>query len=210
MKLYMYEHCPFCARVRMICGLKNLALDTSIILADDFEIPVRLVGKKGVPILERLDGTHMAESLDIVKYVDSLDDPILSAHPDAAIEGWLPQAWLAAAKIFVPRFALAEFAEFATPAARDFYRSREERDFGDLDDLLLASDSLYASMASKLEALETSLAHKPTFSLSDVRLFPMLRSLTIAKGLSFPEGVRNYVDRIAAVSGVALFDDRAI
>ena len=26
MKLYVYDHCPFCVRARMIFGLKNLAL----------------------------------------------------------------------------------------------------------------------------------------------------------------------------------------
>lgn len=121
------------------------------------------------------------ESLDIVKYVDLLDERILSEQSDDAIEGWLPQAWLTAAKIFVPRFALAEFAEFATSAARDFYRAREEHDSGDLDNLLLETDSLNRSMINKLDELESALTHQQAFSLSDVRLFSMLRSLTIAK-----------------------------
>ncbi len=210
MKLYMYEHCPFCARVRMVCGLKNLSLDTAIILADDADTPIQLVGKKGVPILQKADGTHMTESLAIVRYLDTLDDPLLSNLPDAAIEAWLPTAWLPAAKLFVPRFAQAEFAEYATPSARDFYRSHEERDFGDINGLLAASISMASSMMTKLDDLAPLLTRRTSFSLSDVRLFPMLRSLTIARPVAMPGSVRDYIDRISFVSGVTLFDDQAI
>lgn len=42
MKLYVYDHCPFCAKARMIFGLKSLPLELSFLArreqvdADDF------------------------------------------------------------------------------------------------------------------------------------------------------------------------------
>jgi glutaredoxin 2 len=67
MKLYIYEHCPFCARARMIFGLKGLPVDLQVIMEGDVETPIRLIGKKVVPILEKADGTFMSESLEIVR-----------------------------------------------------------------------------------------------------------------------------------------------
>ena len=52
MKLYIYEHCPFCLRTRMISGLKQLDMQYEVIMEGDAETPTRLVGKKVVPILQ--------------------------------------------------------------------------------------------------------------------------------------------------------------
>lgn len=79
MKLYIYEHCPFCTRARMIFGLKGLPVDLQVIMEGDVETPTRLIGKKAVPILEKDDGTHMGESLDIVRFVDAIGTPTLVA-----------------------------------------------------------------------------------------------------------------------------------
>ena len=70
MKLYVYDHCPYCVRARMIFGLKNLAFEKIVLLNDDESTPVGLIGKKAVPILIKENGEAMPESLDIVKYVD--------------------------------------------------------------------------------------------------------------------------------------------
>ena len=70
MKLYVYDHCPYCVRARMIFGLKNLAFEKIVLLNDDESTPVGLIGKKVVPILIKENGEVMPESLDIVKDVD--------------------------------------------------------------------------------------------------------------------------------------------
>ena len=70
MNLYVYDHCPFCVRARMIFSLKNLPVELVVLANDDEATPIGLVGKKVVPILVKEDGTAMPESLDIVHYVD--------------------------------------------------------------------------------------------------------------------------------------------
>lgn len=72
MKLYVYEHCPFCIRARMIFGLKQIDFDLGIIMEGDIDTPTKMIGKKMVPILQKDDGSYMGESLDIVSYVDQL------------------------------------------------------------------------------------------------------------------------------------------
>ena len=70
MKLYHYDHCPFCVRARMIIGLRGLNVEQIPLANDDEATPIGLVGKKMVPILIKEDGTAMGESLDIVRYLD--------------------------------------------------------------------------------------------------------------------------------------------
>ncbi len=52
MKLYIYEHCPFCSRARMAFGLKEVPVELSVVMANDAETPVRKIGRKALPILE--------------------------------------------------------------------------------------------------------------------------------------------------------------
>ena len=90
MKLYIYDHCPFCLKARMIFGLKNIPVELHVLLNDDAETPTRMVGQKQVPILQKDDSRYMPESMDIVHYVDKLDGkPLLTGKRSPAIEEWL-------------------------------------------------------------------------------------------------------------------------
>lgn len=73
MKLFVYEHCPYCVKARMIFGLKNLPVEVKALLNDDEKTPTSMVGKKVVPILQKQDGSFMPESMDIVQYIDNSD-----------------------------------------------------------------------------------------------------------------------------------------
>lgn len=210
MKLYIYEHCPFCVRARMIFGLKALPVTLSVIMEGDAETPTRLTGRKAVPILEKLDGTHMGESLDIVNYVDQLADPILVAEPEAAMDAWGKDAWPLGLKLFIPRFVNGDFAEISTPESRQAYREREEKAFGDLELLVEQTPVHLAEMNGKLKELAPLLADRNVVTISDITLFPVLRSLTIVKGLELPAAVRRYVDRLEADSGVPLLFSQAV
>lgn len=42
-KLYAYDHCPFCARVRFILGTKNIKHNVVFLANDDKETPTKLV-----------------------------------------------------------------------------------------------------------------------------------------------------------------------
>ena len=68
MKLYIYDHCPFCVRARMIFGLRGVAVEEVILQNDDEETPIRMIGAKQVPILQKDDGSFMGESLYCALY----------------------------------------------------------------------------------------------------------------------------------------------
>ncbi|WP_108663699.1 glutaredoxin 2 [Acuticoccus kandeliae] len=210
MKLYIYEHCPFCTRARLTAGLKGIPLQTEVILEGDAETPIRLIGRKVVPILQKADGTHMAESLDIAHHLDQLGTPILDGPNDDALEEWVKDARPVGTKLYIPRFTKGDFAELATPEAREAYRLREEKAFGDLEALMADTPALVAAMNEKLEALAPMLEGRETIGISDIILWPVLRSLSIVKDLTFPAPVRAYAERLEAKSGVPLMFNQAM
>ena len=48
--LYVYDHCPFCVRVRLAFGVKNIKHNIHFMANDDIPLPTSLVGKKIAPI----------------------------------------------------------------------------------------------------------------------------------------------------------------
>jgi glutaredoxin 2 len=46
----MFEHCSLCFRVRMTAALKRLHLQETVVLDDDSDTMIGLVGKRVIPI----------------------------------------------------------------------------------------------------------------------------------------------------------------
>ena len=53
MKLYIYDHCPFCVRARMIFGLRDVAVEEVVLANDDEATPIGMIGSKQVPICKK-------------------------------------------------------------------------------------------------------------------------------------------------------------
>ena len=53
MKLYIYDHCPFCVRARMIFGLRDVEVEEVVLANDDEATPIGMIGSKQVPILQK-------------------------------------------------------------------------------------------------------------------------------------------------------------
>lgn len=210
MKLYVYDHCPFCTRVRMAFALKNEPVEVSILMEGDAETPIRLAGKKMVPILEKDDGSHMTESLDIVRYVDQTGAPVFSTAPSAETEAWLKDVWPVALKLFIPRFTMADFAELATPDARTAYRQREEKAFGNLAELMARTPELVEEITPGLHALVPLIQQRQQADINDIVLWPVLRCLSIVKALTFPPDVHDYAVRLETQTGIPLLFRQAI
>lgn len=206
MKLYVYDHCPFCTKARMVFGLKSIPLELSFLLEDDVETPTKLVGKKSAPILEKEDGSHMLESMDIVHYVDErYGQPLVAgAVQDSAIKAWHDGAWMPILKLSIPRLASAALPEFATPQARAAFATRQTKNFGNFDELLSNTPALLLDVQEKLEALNGLLAGREHVDADDFVLYPSLRMLSVVKGVIYPANVLHYVQRMEQTTGVDL------
>ncbi|BEO42777.1 glutaredoxin 2 [Serratia marcescens] len=212
MKLFIYDHCPFCVKARMIFGLKHLPIRLVTLLNDDETTPFNLIGKKMVPILLKDDGEAMPESLDIVRYVDGLDGkPVLTGRTNPAIAEWLRRVDSYAAKLLLPRIAHADLEEFATDSARRYFIDKKQASIGDFAEHLANSADLIAELETDLQTLSPLIvsadAVNGELSEDDIHLFPLLRSLSIVAGVALPDNVEAYRNRMAQRSEVPLLLD---
>jgi len=215
MKLYIYDHCPFCVKARMIFGLKNLPVELIVMLNDDEDTPKKLVGQKMAPILQKDDGSAMPESLDIVRFIDKSDgEPLLNGKTNPAISDWLRHVNSYINKLLLPRIAEASFAEFATPEARSYFRDKKEASIGDFAELKRHAPGFIKNISDDLRQLD-KLIVKPNavngeLSEDDIHLFPLLRSLTLVAGIDWPSRVADYRDNMAKQTQVNLLSSIAI
>jgi glutaredoxin 2 len=198
MRLYMFEHCSLCFQVRMIAALKRLHLQETVILDDDTDTMVGLVGKRVIPILVKDDGKPMLESMDMVKYVESHGDPILVGPERSEVIEWADRVASKTAPLTMPRYPLLGLPEFATVAALDHYNVRKRKAFGDFVELRANTRRYLSELMPDLEALdrliESPTAINRTLSFDDIRVLPLLRSVAVVKGMQFPRKVRDYFE----------------
>lgn len=202
MKLYIYDHCPFCVRARMIVGLRQLSVENVILLNDDEDTPIGLIGVKQVPILIKPDQTAMGESLDIVRYLDELagqERLIEQIRPE--IQAWADSVGKYYGKLIQPRYVEIGLPEFATEAAKQYYITKKAQDIGDFGENIANTPELLGKIMQDLVRLENLIqanhALNGELSMEDIIIFPMLRNLTVVKDLVFPEKVLDYIQTMA-------------
>jgi len=215
MKLYIYDHCPFCVRSRMIFGLKDVACEIITLPNDDEETPTRLIGKKMLPVLVTESHEAIGESLDIVKYIDeTYGTPVLTVPDDSAIETWMEEATDLIFPLAIPRWASSDFEEFRQDVSRQYFINKKEAIFGPFSHLLAQTESIVTEINAKLEILDGLLVQQERntgrYSLTEIRLFPLLRSLSIVKGISWPPRVNSWLREMAVRSRININDNIAI
>lgn len=210
MKLYVYDHCPFCVKVRMIFGIKQLDYELVILQNHDESTPISMIGSKMLPILEREPGNYLPESLDIISYVDnSLGHKVINSHPEqeefSAITKRLNKATM---KLVFPRWVLAPLKEFESEASRQYYVEKKEQMLGSFSELLEKTNELMDEVHLQLNLIKSFIKSKNAvhgnLTLDDFHLFATLRSLSIVKGVSYPQEVEAYRQTMSSVSGVPL------
>lgn len=198
MRLYLFEHCSICFRVRMAAALKRLHLQETVVLEDDSETMIRLVGKRRVPILVKDDGEPMLESMDMVAHIDGLGAPVLTGRQRAELATWASETADKTAPLTWPRYPLLGLPEFATIAAHDHYVVRKQNRLGDLVALRAKTrdhiDALMPAFETLDRLIESPAAVNGELSLDDIRVLPLLRSASVVKGLHLPQKVRDYFE----------------
>lgn len=215
MKLYIYDHCPFCIKARMIFGLKNIPVELIVLANDDDETPTRMIGQKMVPILQKDDSRYLPESMDIVHYVDQLDGkPLLTGKKNPAIDEWLRKVNSYANHLLLPRFAKSAFDEFSTPSARKYFTEKKEAMIGSFADHLAHSAGLTKKISEDLRTLDKRIVQpngvNGELSEDDIQLFPLLRNLTLVAGIIWPTRVADYRDNMAKQTQINLLSSMAI
>ena len=213
MKLYIYDHCPFCVRARMAAGLFGADVEEAVLANDDEATPIGMIGAKQVPILQKEDGSFMGESLDVVRYLDRegrLKDEI---RPE--IQAWLDKVGEYNLKLVQPRVIKLELPEFETPEAVKYFTDKKEKSIDSFAANLEKTGQYVQRLNGDLAELETLMAEggaglNGEIGMEDILVFPILRNLTVVRGVEWPQKVMDYLLRMSETSGVPLYFDRAL
>ena len=221
MKLYVYDHCPFCTRARMAAALRGVATELVYLPNDDEDTPIRLIGAKQLPILQKEDGSHMGESLDIVRYLDRQSSLQSSEALDEAVRPEI-QAWVDAFgdwgnRLIMPRDVQLDLPEFAAESSVAYFKGKKEAWLGASFEQLLQETPRYLAQAQEaLHALNDLIAPNADYvngthlSMEDIHVFPLLRNLSMVKGVAYPDNVAHYVRAMSQAAKIPLFFDRAV
>ena len=217
MKLYVYDHCPYCVKARMIFGYKNIDFELITLLNDDEKTPIEMIGQKMLPILIREDKPHLPESLDIIKEIDAAHGTkFISEKPmDKDLETWLSEARAFLYPLAMPRWIKAGLDEFKTKEAVDYFTEKKEAYIGPFKEHLEKTEDYLSLAHAHLEKLENILKGSDFYlgdkaSINDINLFATLRSLSVVKGVDFPKKVLTYMKKQKELSGVPLHIDIAV
>lgn len=212
MKLFAYDHCPFCVKVRMIFGIKKIDYELIILPYDDESTPVSMIGCKMVPILELEPSKYLPESLDIISYVDnSFGHNVISSHPEQeAFTAIVKRLNKATMKLAFPRWVSAPLKEFETPSSRQNYIEKKEQWLGPFSDLLSKTNDLLEEVCLQLNLLAPFIQSKNAvhgnLTIDDFNLFSTLRSLSIVKEVQYPKAVEIYRQAMSEITGVQLHE----
>jgi len=238
--LYVYDHCPFCVRVRFAFGLKNVKHNLHFLANDDISTPTKLVGKKISPIMQWKEAdVCMAESMDIVNLIDSDErlGPTGIIKPATGREDL--KAWQSSVRDLLrglqrPRYvATGLLPEFQQLDGRHAFiknhqlvgYSKDEWKNGDMpmeDKLKLYAEAMARDPTSDIEEVSRKLVELDDMiycenhcspggiSLDDIDLFARLRSITIIQGVDWPTKLRTYMDNMSELADIPLYDAMAL
>mmetsp|Transcript_1636 Transcript_1636/g.3777 ORF Transcript_1636/g.3777 Transcript_1636/m.3777 type:complete len:336 (-) Transcript_1636:272-1279(-) len=230
-KVYVYDHCPFCVRVRMIYGLKDIRHDLIWLQNDDKKTPSEMhpQNKKVLPIVDN-NGKIIIESMDIVKAVDedpTFGPPILRpATGRTDIDAWVKSTKGLMGALSRPRYIQAYLPEFAFKSAKDAFilnhpidKSRFKKGdpgiFQEYKEALQKSPELLDEMNRRIVEVESMIAHpdyvsEGGLSYDDIVFFARMRGLTLIKGLRMGPRLREYLDRMAARTDIPLYSNMQV
>ena len=217
MKLYVYDHCPFCTRARMAAALRGVATELVYLPNDDEDTPIRLIGAKQLPILQKEDGSHMGESLDIVRYFYRQDSSALDEAVRPEIQAWVDAFGDWGYRLIMPRDVQLGLPEFAAESSVAYFKGKKEAWLEASFEKLLQETPHYLAQAQEalhalngLMAPNAGYANGTHLSMEDILVFPLLRNLSMVKGAAYPDNVAHYVRAMSQAAKIPLFFDRAV
>lgn len=238
--LYVYDHCPFCVRARMIFGLKGIRYNLVWMSNDDVETPIAMVGKKIAPILEMPGQAPMGESLDIVKRIDEdLEWGPAILQPATGredLKAWNMKTSDIMRLLVRPRYPKGFFPEFSFQRAREaFVRNHpmanpetgvipEKTEWLQLGPSvwnewyashMANTSALLSELNAAFQELEDLINSEESISAGgigydDVTFWDRLRGATLIRGLEMGPCTKAYMESMSRATDIPLLTDIAI
>ncbi|AIT10229.1 glutaredoxin [Candidatus Francisella endociliophora] len=214
MKIYLYHHCPFCIKVRLIADLSKLDYEIVFLANDDEKAHIDRIGSKQVPFLEKNDGTFIKESNDICQYISELQNyPIANSSIDENIKNLTAEMLQHFRRVVYPRIPHhpKNECDFPTQSAKDYFIKKKSAYIGDMDTLLKNPpyDSIQAinKIMAKIDPyIKTPFINGEKFSWDDINIFPLFFIATMAKDLiDIPGNITKYIKSIENQTNIELY-----
>lgn len=198
MKLYHYVHCPFCVRVRLALGFLQISFESIVVPYDDEETPVKLTGKKMLPIMAFDDGTIMNESLDIIKKLDQnnlLKNQLMDLYQEE-FNALLDRIGKPVHNLCMPYWIWTpEFNQ----NSRNYFQKKKEVKRGPFAKLIHQKEEFIAELDLILANLENDL--KPFYkndemTILDIALAAHLWGMYIFPEFQFSPKIHNYLQKV--------------
>ncbi len=212
--LYYYEHCPFCIRVRIFANLFDIKLHTKILLNDDEETPIKMIGQKVVPILEIAPNQFMGESLDIIEYLCQKNNINLEKNQEEidTVLDFIKENRITLYQLSMPRWSQIRFEEFKTQSAIDYFVNKKSQYIGEFQEAIKNTQQLEKSL---FEVLETNSGlfikcQDKSKSLAAILLYAGIWGVTSVKNIKLPVQTQQFLQKMSESCGVATLESVAI
>ncbi|MBK2357282.1 glutaredoxin 2 [Francisella hispaniensis] len=214
MKIYLYHHCPYCIKVRLVADLSNLNYQMIILANDDEKAHIDRIGSKQVPFLEKDDGTFIKESDEICKFIAKTQNfEIAESTIDDFVKDRIDDLEPHFRRIVYPRIPHhpRNECDFPTQSAKEYFINKKSQYIGDFDALLRNPpyDSIRAinQILAKIDPfIKTPFINGEKFSWDDINIFPIFFILTMARDLlEIPTNITNYIKNIEAKTNIELY-----
>ncbi|API86601.1 glutaredoxin 2 [Francisella uliginis] len=214
MKIYLYHHCPYCIKVRLVADLSKLDYEMIILANDDEKAHIDRIGSKQVPFLEKDDGSFIKESDEICNYISKLQNfEIATSTIDSSVKEYVSKLAPHYRRVVYPRIPHhpANECDFPTQSAKDYFINKKSQYIDDMESLL--KNPPYDSIKAINELLEkidpfvkTPFINGDKFSWDDINIFPIFFILTMAKGLiEIPSNIASYIKNIESKTNIELY-----
>ena len=214
MKVYLYHHCPYCVKVRLVADLSNLDYQMIILANDDKKAHIDRIGSKQVPFLEKNDGAFIKESDEVCKFIAKIQNfEIAESTIDDFVKDCIADLEPHYRRIVYPRIPHhpRNECDFPTQNAKEYFINKKSQYIGDFDALLRNPpyDSIRAinQILAKIDSfIKTPFINGEKFSWDDINIFPIFFILTMAKDLlEIPTNITNYIKDIEAKTNIELY-----
>lgn len=207
MKLYHYPHCPFCQRVRLFLGYKNIPYESLVLSYEDTNTPQKLCKSQTLPIFDFGDGIIMNESLNIIREIENrFPHPIGFLGPVEGLFQWASMAMISLPRYFdmlLPAY-FDHYKEFKDnqKTAQYFKSSKEKKRGKSFDQLKEESPEIFKNnIIPQIEEIIEKVEDEfflmgPTFTVADCVLAADLSGLRLVHNINLPSEISSYIDRV--------------
>ncbi|MDP5254720.1 MULTISPECIES: glutaredoxin 2 [unclassified Vibrio] len=198
MKLFIYQHCPFCARVAYVANTLNLELEYQVVDYADAQTLMDLTGQKQVPVLQKEDGSVMAESLDIMAYFFAKGGQEVKNTARNETLDFQRESLPLLQKIGYPRWPALGLREFATSHSIDTWQKKKQTADLNFAQLLantaMIVDEVNGQLLKAEQHLQLSHEESELPLIDQAIYFSLLRGWAVEPSMVWPKALRAWLE----------------